>query len=104
MDIQQLNAIGNTIAQTVKSQWGFDNVRFVAGRNAPNKHFWAFCLFSLRGANAAPYTIPREEVDWLLALSEAEAEKRLRGMIEGQARHILNKAGHRRLKSKSQEA
>jgi hypothetical protein len=97
MDIQQLNAIGEAIAQTVKSKWDFDDISFRAGGGyTRNQRPWAFCFFRVRGLNSRHYCIPEDLVEWLLAMPDEQAIGVLRLMIEGRVRRILDEDGNQR--------
>jgi hypothetical protein len=89
MNIQQLNAIGNDIAQAVKSQWGFDAVLFVAGVDGGNSEaYWAFCFFSLSGLYYPPYSLSRQEVGQMLRVPEWQGRVLLQSLIEEHARFL----------------
>jgi hypothetical protein len=86
VDIQQLNAIGKDIAQTVSSTFDFDDIAFHARTHVHDAaHFWAFCFFRFRDLNHPPYYVPSEVIEQLLALPDEQAIEELRLLIEAQA-------------------
>jgi hypothetical protein len=96
LNIQQVNAIGKEIAQTVKSRWGFDSILFSAGGPAQrNGRQWALCYFRLQGVNYPPYRVPGWIVHRLLTLPDEQATQELRLAIEAQARRLLDEGGYR---------